>query len=609
MILDKNDAVDKSRLVDGTDGNKTGRDAAKATDNGHLNAHADEKTMLQVLAARGLSDLKRRDQAFATLLHWAMKGHADASSHLRRIIEIPDDPTLAGIFIEAQSHLNAPDLYRATQKSIEARGEWDITTRTLTREIYDFDSPLGIADALALIIVESNNYTLTDEGNARRFIDRNSHRVRYVPKWKRWLINDGIRWAEPLRGEIEQWACEVADEMLREVIVCSDLERRKTLTGHAAKSQSAKAERDLIIKASTKKGVAAAPEDFDGDLWALNCASGTIDLKSGALRPHDSSDHITKLAPSAYELQAACPNWQKFLCDICADDAQTIGFIRRALGYAITGDCRENALLIFYGSGANGKSTLLDIVSHILGDYALRIEAKTLLARDSDRISNDIARLRGARFVMASETGNGRRLDEEKVKALTGDSRLTGEFKYGEAFDFDRTFTLFLATNHRPEIKGTDDGIWRRVYLVPFAVRFWNPDKGETGPAPLRQDKGLLEKLKAERAAILAWLVQGCIEWQSEGLNAPPKVLAATAEYRAESDVIGRFLSERCILGATYSVQAGPIYEAFSSWCKTNGEKEITAKDFGIALKERDGINPKKTNKSNIYVGFGLLEG
>ena len=247
---------------------------------------------------------------------------------------------------------------------------------------------------------------------------------------------------------------------------------------------------------------------------------------------------ITKLAPVNFEPDAACPRWLEFLSRIMDGNEQLIDFLQRAVGYALTGETSEQCLFIFYGSGANGKSTFLQTMSYVLGDYSMSTPTETLLVKRRGAIPNDVARLKGARFVIACEADAENRLAESLIKQMTGGDTISARFLHQEWFDFEPTHKVFFGTNHKPVIKGTDYAIWRRIRLVPFEITI---PEGE-------RDKNLPEKLKAEADGILAWAVQGCLVWQQQGLGVPEEVKAATDSYREEMDILGEFLKDRCRL-------------------------------------------------------------
>jgi putative DNA primase/helicase len=254
-----------------------------------------------------------------------------------------------------------------------------------------------------------------------------------------------------------------------------------------------------------------------------------------------------------------------------------VDYLQRVIGYCLTGVTTERALLILWGNGANGKSTLLELIADMLGEYATKTPISTLMAKHGDSIPNDIARLRGARFVYASEGEEGKRLAEAQIKEMTGGEKLTARFMRAEFFTFDPQFKLLVGTNHRPEIRGTDQGIWDRVKLIPFEARFDGADA----------DPQLREKLRAELPGILAWAVRGCSEWKRSGLKAPSEVADAVRTYRAESDAVGRFLAECCVVNPRAHVSFADLSAAYETWCRDCGEAPLGPKQFATRLLER----------------------
>ena len=341
-------------------------------------------------------------------------------------------------------------------------------------------------------------------------------------------------------------------------------------------------------------------DELDSNPWLLNAANGTIDLKTGALRAHSRRDLVTKQAPTAFDPDARCPTWLAFLDTVMAGRQDLIEFLRRAVGYSLTGDVSEQVVFFPYGLGANGKTTFAETVTAMLGDYAQKAPRGmlTMRAGNSDGVPNDIARLPGARFVVSNEVEEGRRLAEAQVKDLAGGDTLTARFMRGEFFEFRPTHKLWIYGNHKPVIRGTDEGIWRRMRLIPFEVTI----------AAAKQDRKLLQKLRAELPGILAWAVQGCLDWQRDGLSAPAEVTEATAAYRAEMDVLADFLSDKCYLAPSATVPKAALFVAYQTWCEVNRERPLGKIAFGARLKERgiaDGTTGRE--KTRAWVGVGLL--
>jgi putative DNA primase/helicase len=323
--------------------------------------------------------------------------------------------------------------------------------------------------------------------------------------------------------------------------------------------------------------------------------NGTIDLKTGELREHRQEDMITKIASIRYDKDAGCPIWKNFLMEIMNYNAELIRFIQTAADWAITGDTSEQSMFILYGTGTNGKSAFLNTIMTLLGDYAIATPTETFMKKNGEQISNDIARLRGTRFVTTTEAEQGKRLSEPLIKQITGNDRMTARFLYGEFFNFVPTFKIFMATNHKPVIKGTDHGIWRRIKLIPFTTRI--PEE--------RQDKYLEEKLRGEASGILNWLLEGTRLWREGGLKVPTVILNATDEYRSEMDVIGNFLKECCVQREGATIRIRELFKAYQEWCGENNEHACSERFLSLRLKEL-GFEKGRTAEARFWSGLAL---
>jgi putative DNA primase/helicase len=435
---------------------------------------------------------------------------------------------------------------------------------------------------------------LTDLGNSERFVADHGGDVRYCYPWRKWLVWTGARWERDDAGRVHKLAKETVRDIYREASDAEDEDRRKALAKHAAASESETRIRAMIELSKSERPL--SPDELDADPWLLNTKNGTIDLRTGELREHRREDMITKLAPVEYDPNAAAPTLEAFLERVLPGE-ELRGFVQRAAGYSATGDTSEQCMFIHHGPGANGKSTFQEAVSAALGDYAMRTPTETLLVKRAGGVPNDVARLKGARFVTASETEEGRRLAESLVKDLTGQDTISARFMWAEWFDFKPTHALHLSTNHKPEIRGTDAAIWRRIRLIPWAV---------TIPAA-EQDKKLPEKLRGELPGILAWIVRGCSEWLREGLKAPEEVRQATKAYRAEMDVLAAFMADCCQRGGDEEEFAGELWGAWKRWCEETGEQVGTQKRFGGQLAERGFLNHRDSRIGRkVWSGVSL---
>jgi putative DNA primase/helicase len=356
------------------------------------------------------------------------------------------------------------------------------------------------------------------------------------------------------------------------------LKTATALLNWCLKSEAATRINAMIDLARSEPGIPILPEQLDTNPWLLNCVNGTLDLRTGQLREHRREDLITKLCPIPHDPKAVAPTWDQFLQTIFADKTELVSYIQRFLGYCLTGDVSEHILPLFWGTGANGKSTLLNIILAMLGsDYAIKA-ASDLLMMKRDTHPTERADLFGKRFVVCIESDENRRFAESLVKDLTGGDRQRARRMREDFWEFAPTHKVILCTNHKPIIRGTDIAIWRRIRLIPFTV---------TIPCE-QQDKRLGDKLKQELPGILAWCVRGCQEWQREGLGMPAEVTTATAVYRSDEDILGAFLSECCVRGADCRISARKLYACYTDWCEANGEKcPVTQKQFGTTLTER----------------------
>lgn len=433
-------------------------------------------------------------------------------------------------------------------------------------------------------------------GNAQRLLDQHHGDILYVHSWKRWLTWDGCHYRPDETGEVMRRAKQTVAAIYGEAAQQDDPEERKKLAAWAAQSESGHRLREMIELA--RSDAAAEPAQLDANRWYLTALNGTIDLRTGKLLPHSRRDLSTKLAPVAYVTGATCPTWLKFLDRVQGGDGELIGYLQRALGYSLTGETREQVLFFLYGSGANGKSTFLEVLRTLLGHYAQQADFSSFLERRGEGPRNDIARLKGARLVTASEAGQGHRLAESLIKQVTGGDTITARFLYAESFEFRPQFKLWLAANHKPLIRGTDPAIWRRIRLIPFTVTI--PEN--------ERDPELLQKLLTEVPGILQWAVQGALEWQRAGLGVPSAVRAATEVYRSEMDTLAAFLEESCEEGFSYRCETRALYRAYAAWCETNGERPDSQRTLSAKLKER-GYEPTRTNQARGWLGLRVVTG
>jgi putative DNA primase/helicase len=436
-------------------------------------------------------------------------------------------------------------------------------------------------------------YHRTDVGNADQLVATKGRDLRYCHPWARWLVWTGQRWETDETGEAQLRMKETLRDMMSSAVQLADDEERGKLIKHVLASEQAPRIRGALQLAQSDPRIAVRPSELDVDPTLFNVQNGTIQLDAAAIYDHRREDLVTKLAPVEFDAAATAPRWDAFL-ERVQPDPEVRAYLRRAVGYSLAAETSEQVLLICHGSGANGKTTFFEALRAMLGDYGQQAPAETFLEH-GDRIPNDVARLRGARFVAASEVAEGRRLNEALVKRMTGGDTMTARFMRAEFFEFKPTFTPWLATNHRPEIRGTDEAIWRRIHLIPFEVTI----------PPKERDPDLPMRLRRELAGILNWALAGYAEWRANGLDPPEAVLAATTEYRHDSDVLGGFLEDCCELADGATVTKAELHTRFGYWATQNGAEPLTAKALGARLIDR-GFKEGRTSTGRYWVGIRI---
>ena len=421
----------------------------------------------------------------------------------------------------------------------------------------------------------------SDEALALVFAARHQDDLRYTAAWGKWHFWTGTRWqVDDTRLAID-----------RARAVC-----REAANVTAAKAiASARAVTAVEGLARSDRRLAATAEQWDADPWILNTPGGVVDLKTGLTRPHDPADHLTKITGAAPG--GGCPLFLKSLSQITGSDPELTAFIQRTAGYALTGDTSAHALFFAYGTGANGKGVLINTLAGILGDYHKTAPIETFTASTSERHPTDLAGLRGARLVTASETEEGRRWDEAKIKAITGGDMISARLMRQDFFEFRPQFKLLIAGNHRPGLRSVDEAMRRRLNLIPFNV---------TIPADER-DEHLAEKLKAEWPGILAWMIQGCLDWQRGGLCPPEAVLKATSDYLESEDAVGRWLADASCQHSGAWTPSNELFASWKAWCDASGEYVGTGTHLTQKLIAR-GFQQSRKNIGRGVQGLGLRD-
>jgi putative DNA primase/helicase len=456
---------------------------------------------------------------------------------------------------------------------------------------------------------------LTDTGNARRLAERHGKDLRFEHSWGKWLVWSETRWAEDRTGEIKRraketiaslysWAlkrsAKIGQEMTEQGTDATPAERKDELKRitrvmqWCLTSEAAKYINAMIDLAKSEPGIPIQAGELDRNPFFLNCLNGTLDLRTGVLREHDRQDYLTKIIPVAYDPDAKCPLWERFLFEIMDENQDLVDYLRRVVGYATTGDVSEQCLFFLHGGGANGKSTFLGVLQEMLGCYAMQAVPELLMVRNGEHHPTERADLFGKRFVATIETEDGKRMAEALVKQLTGQDRIRSRRMREDFWEFDPTHKIVLAANHKPVIRGDDLGIWRRIRLIPFNY---------TVPAE-KKDKGLPDKLKAELPGILAWAVRGCLEWQRIGLADPEEVFQATDRYKAEMDTIAEFVQACCHVHPELRVRVGELFDEFRHW---SGDHQITPRQFSRKMEAKGFAKSDKSTGGNYFwLGVGL---
>lgn len=435
----------------------------------------------------------------------------------------------------------------------------------------------------------------TELGYANRLIHIYGDQLRYIQAWRRWYVWTGTHWTQDTTGQVARWTKAIARRITTDALAIVDETKRRAALNLARRGESSAGIAGAITLASTVAGIAVEPKALDADPFLLNVANGTVDLRTGELRDHDPQDLLTKITTAAYRPDSDGPEWTKFL-ERVQPDAAMREFLARLMGHALEGRVVVHTLPIFYGAGANGKSTFTAAILHALGDYADAADPDLLTARSFSAHPTGTADLFGLRLAILHEGDAGRRLAEGTLKRLTGGDPIKARRMREDFWSFEPSHTFTMLTNHKPLIGGTDEGIWRRIRLVPWDV---------VVPAEER-DEELGDRLALEADAILSWLVAGYLSWRTRGLDEPAAVTRATADYRDESDALGRFLKERCLIGPHYTVRSSELYAAWTGWCAHEGEEAGTNKALTTALQNRGFDTPKHTNRGEVWQGLGL---
>ncbi len=435
-------------------------------------------------------------------------------------------------------------------------------------------------------------FPLTDAGNAEHFASKYSDIVRFDHRRGRWLLWRTHRWCPDVDEEIRRLSKLSSRDRFRSAAVCEDLKERERIAKWAIQSESRSKLDAFLALAKAETPIADGGDNWDRDPFLLGTPNGVVELRTGELRPGRQDDRLTMSTDVPFDPTATCPRWERFIAEVFGDDDELIGFVRRAIGYSLTGTTEEQCLFLCYGSGANGKSTLVGTLTSLLGDYGWNMPFSTIEQHQRASIPNDMAALVGRRFVVASETNDGTRINEARVKALTGCDPITARFLHAEFFTFRPVAKVWLSVNHKPVVSDDSHGFWRRIRLIPFQRTF------PVNPA-------LAMELHAERSGILGWAVRGCLEWQQHGLQPPRIVSDATKEYACDSDPLAEFIAEFCLLGAESRVGAAELYSHYHAWTRRHemtDRERLTRTMFGRKMSER--FKRENARSGRVYLGI-----
>jgi P4 family phage/plasmid primase-like protien len=461
-------------------------------------------------------------------------------------------------------------------------------------EASEIDERRAIAPAPTPVPVpDAAPFGCTDLGNTRRLVARHGADLRYAGG--AWFAWDGVRWRRDPTGEVERRAKLLARDVLEEAAACTSDDERRALRKWSAECEGAARIRACVSLATTERTIAVDPDAFDRDAWLLNVENGTIELRTGELRAHRRDDLITKLAPVAFDAAATCPTWLAFLGRVFGGNASLVGYVQRVCGYMLTGSTREHAIFFFFGDGANGKSTATNTLRRMLGDFAVAAPRGLLMGKRGEAHPTELTMLHGARLALCNEVDSGTAFDESKVKDLASDEPITARRMREDFWTFEPTHKLVISGNHKPAVRGDDEGIWRRIRLVPFAVTI----------PPEERDRELLDRLAAESAGILRWCVDGCLAWQREGLGEPIEVRAATDAYREEQDAIADFVARHLDLDTDGKCTRDAVLARYRTWCEFAEVRPLKPADLYERLRRR-GLRDTAMRGARGFEGASL---
>ena len=449
--------------------------------------------------------------------------------------------------------------------------------------------------------LKQQSFSMDDMGNTGRFLRAFGDNVLYSYTNKVWYYYADKYWAVDELGKVYGMADYIANNMHKEPLEISDptddklVESvKKAFRKHIKATRSFRGKENMLR--DTQHHVAVSPSEFDSNGMLFNTQNGYIDLANGHLMDHQKEKKFTRISYGEYREDAECPQWLQFLDEIFEGNQNLIDYLQRAIGYSMSSDTSEQQMFILLGNGQNGKSVLLNVLNDVFGTYAMNIQPQTIAVKGTSGGANqDIARLQGARFVTTTEPNRGMKLDEGVVKQITGGDTVTARFLYGKEFEYSPEFKLWMATNYKPIISGTDEGIWRRMSIIPFNYHV----------PPEKVDKRLTYKLKEEISGILKWCVDGFQQWREIGLSEPDIIKQQRHDYRSEMDIVQLFVEERCDVNPLASEKANDLWQTFREWVKENNEYDkFSSKRFYMELGKK--FEKERKKKGMYYQGLKL---
>lgn len=498
------------------------------------------------------------------------------------------------------------NLYR--DKWDEERGDYTYGDMTITRAIEscqnefipestDTDFQIFVMEDAVKPAKKDKRYSYDDTGNAERLKDLFGENIRFNYTSNTWMYYDGKRWKYDDTGRMKILADKVVENMKNEKLFLADGVDQEDMEKYRYRhwKDSRNHNKKVNMMKECEHLLPVTNETFDNDFDLFNVQNGFVDLKAGKLNDHERKNYFTKISNVEYTDKADCPKWDEFLNDIFLGNHELVRFIQRAVGYSLSGHTSEQVLFVLYGNGRNGKSVFLDILNEVFGNYSTNIQPQAIMAsKNQSDASPEIAKLDGARLVTTTEPNEGERFDEGLLKQLTGGDRVSARKLYENEFEFTPQFKLWMATNHKPYVRGRDEGIWRRFIIIPFDKQI-----------PLHEiDRDLTKKLKRELPAIMRWCVDGFLEWQRIGLSEPAIIKEQRDEYRVEMDSIAMFVEECCEVNPLQKVKASELFNAYDNWAKENHQHIMSSTKFGREMAKR--YERKKYQGNRFYYGINI---